>query len=82
MAGVSDVPHEIRCPQCRLVAWFSGDGVIEETEEGWLNVVGSFEGVSTWSCMECGYEVPAESRLAARLREIAHRGRGRPGVRH
>lgn len=76
MAWVSDAPHEIRCPQCRSVAWFGDEGVIEEIDDGSLHVVGSFEGSPAWSCMECGYEVPPGSRLAGRLRGIADRRQG------
>jgi DNA-directed RNA polymerase subunit RPC12/RpoP len=71
-----DATTELRCPTCRAIDWFNDGYVIVENEAtGEIvrrRVIPSDPALTgtVWSCTECGYEVPVQSRLASALNEV------------
>lgn len=62
---------DVRCPVCREVDWYRDGLTCIEDADGKSLVLSRAEKprepTATFSCMSCGYEVPAWSQLGRRL---------------
>jgi hypothetical protein len=69
---------EYRCPTCRSIDWFRDGCVIAENDAAIELRCGRVQhsdpslAATSWSCNQCGHEVPPGSRLAAALDGIRH----------